>query len=247
MHTVVFGDSIAKGIVTVEGRIETIEDNAVKLISDYYQRSIDNVSFYGQTLKRIYDKKIVDKYLSSINDHDEIYAVFALGGNDSDYDWKKVSDNPYFAHQPKTNIEDFEFMLIDMIKKLQSKGIKVVLTTIIPLDSQSYFDHVISKMGDPEKIMIFLKNDVENISRHQEAYSHVIQRCAKETQSICLDVRSKMEKHTHVKRYMCADGVHPNEEGYHYLAQSIIGEINSYEMFDQWRRMHQTEGLVNRQ
>ena len=64
MRTVVFGDSIAKGIVTIQGKIETIEDNAVRLISNYYKTEIDNISFYGQTLKRIYDKKIVDKSLN---------------------------------------------------------------------------------------------------------------------------------------------------------------------------------------
>ena len=46
MRTVVFGDSIAKGIVTIQGRIETIEDNAVRLISNYYKTEIDNISFY---------------------------------------------------------------------------------------------------------------------------------------------------------------------------------------------------------
>ena len=33
---------------------------------------------------------------------------------------------------------------------------------------------------------------------------------------------------------MCTDGVHPNEEGYKYLAESTSQEINSYDMLDKW-------------
>lgn len=235
MHTVVFGDSIAKGIVTYQGKIDTIEDNAVKLISNYYNQTIDNISFYGQTVKRIYEKKLVDKYLETIDFQDELFAVFALGGNDSDYDWKKVAENPYGHHESKTSIKDFEFMLVKMIEKLKSKGITVILTTIIPLDSQSYFDNVISKMGNPEQIMIFLKHDVKNISRHQEAYSLAILRCAIKTQCFVLDVRSKMLLSGDANQYMCTDGVHPNEKGYKYIAESMIQEINQFDLLDKWR------------
>ena len=246
MRTVVFGDSIAKGIVTIQGRIETIEDNAVRLISNYYKTEIDNISFYGQTLKRIYDKKIADKYLESIDDKEEVFAVFALGGNDSDYDWKKVSENPYIKHDPKTLLEDFESMLLEMIGKLKSKGITVVLTTIIPLDSQSYFDNVISKMGDPDQIMIFLENDVENISRHQESYSQAILRCAKQTNTILLDIRSKMSFIPNAQKFMCTDGVHPNEDGYKYLAESAIQEINSYDVLEKWKRSSNVSSRIAR-
>ncbi|BCR35474.1 SGNH/GDSL hydrolase family protein [Mariniplasma anaerobium] len=236
MRTVVFGDSIAKGIVTIKGKLETVEDNAVKLVSKYYGQEIDNVSLYGQTLKRIYDKKIVDKYLKSTGQADQVYAVFALGGNDSDYDWEMVSKNPYIKHNPKTPLKDFERMLIDMIETLTSKGIKVVLTTIISLNSQSYFDNVISKMGDPKNMMIFLEHDVENISRHQEMYSQAIVRCATKTNCILLDLREKMKSLKDIQPYMCSDGVHPNEKGYYYLAQSAIQEINQYDLLNTWRK-----------
>jgi lysophospholipase L1-like esterase len=244
MRTVVFGDSVAKGIVTVKGKIETIKDNAVKLVSNYFGQEIDNISLYGQTLKRIYDKKIVDKYLDSVNQSEQVYAVFSLGGNDSDYDWKKVSENPYIAHSPKTPLEDFERMLIETIDKLTNRGVTVVLTTIIPLDSQSYFDNVISKMGDPEKMMIFLENDVENISRHQEMYSQAILRCAMKTGCTVLDIRKKMSFLEDANAYMCTDGVHPNEKGYHYLAESTIQEINQYDLLNKWKKLPTTINTV---
>jgi len=175
-----------------------------------------------------------------------VFAVFALGGNDSDYDWKKVSENPYIKHDPKTLLEDFESMLLEMIGKLKSKGITVVLTTIIPLDSQSYFDNVISKMGDPDQIMIFLENDVENISRHQEAYSQAILRCAKQTNTILLDIRSKMSFIPNAQKFMCTDGVHPNEDGYKYLAESAIQEINSYDVLEKWKRSSNVSSRIAR-
>jgi acyl-CoA thioesterase I len=234
MRTVVFGDSIAKGIISKNGKLETIDDNAVSLVSKYFGEDIDNISLYGQTLKRIYDKKIVDKYLDTVDQTDKLYAIFSVGGNDSDYDWKKISENPYIYHKPKTPIEDFERILIEMIEHLKRMGVTVVLTTLIPLDSKSYFDNVISKIGDPEKIMLFLEQDVENISRHQHMYSKAIIRCAMKTNCIVLDIRKKMKELDHMKSFMCTDGVHPNEIGYQYLAKSVIQEIMTHDYLHKW-------------
>ena len=58
----IFGDSIGKGIVTDSGKIEIMKDNAVELLQKAHSIKIDNRSVFGQSLKRIMQKGLIDKY-----------------------------------------------------------------------------------------------------------------------------------------------------------------------------------------
>ncbi|OLA10604.1 MAG: hypothetical protein BHW12_01870 [Coprobacillus sp. 28_7] len=58
----IFGDSISKGVSITDGKIVKVENNAVNLLEEHYGISINNKSVFGQTLKRVYDKKLIDEY-----------------------------------------------------------------------------------------------------------------------------------------------------------------------------------------
>ena len=63
----VFGDSIGKGVFTDGGKIEVIKDNAVKLFEEWKGIEIDNRSGYGQSLKRLLDKGVIEKYIAGLD------------------------------------------------------------------------------------------------------------------------------------------------------------------------------------
>ena len=58
----VFGDSIGKGVFTDGGKIEVIKDNAVRLFEDWKGVEIDNRSGYGQSLKRLLDNEVIERF-----------------------------------------------------------------------------------------------------------------------------------------------------------------------------------------
>ena len=102
----VVGDSIGKGVFTDGGKIEVIKDNAVRLFEDWKGVEIDNRSGYGQSLKRLLDKGVIEKYIAGLDQSMRNIAVIELGGNDADFDWKAVADAPNDNHYPKNATHD---------------------------------------------------------------------------------------------------------------------------------------------
>ena len=82
----VFGDSVPKGIVSENSKIKVLSDNVVNLVAKHYGTEIKNQSVYGQTLRRIYEKGLIDNYLNEIRRRDKNIVVLSIGGNDADFD-----------------------------------------------------------------------------------------------------------------------------------------------------------------
>lgn len=235
MRTVIFGDSVAKGIVTDNGTVKTTKNNAVSLVCDYLGIKVDNLSQYGQTIKRIMDKGIVTRYLESIPAEEQnLYAVIALGGNDSDYVWTDVEKNPFFDHPSKTPMGDFIVLYGELIKILQKRGFHVIVSTVFPIVSRLFFNNVISRVVDSKAVLTFMSGDIETISRHQEAFNLAVIKLAEENHCPILDVRSGFLQAKNLEELICADGIHPNEAGYRLLAEEIITEIARSKEMNAW-------------
>ena len=223
----IFGDSIPKGIIYENKVLKKLPENAVKLIADYYGVEVDNLASFGQTMVRLSQKGVFEDYLKNLNKKDNNIAVISIGGNDSDYNWKEVASSPHTEHLPKTPPKEFCNLLDDIISKLKKKKVQVILTNIPPIDSKRYFDNVIAKIADKNKVMEFLKGDIENIYRHQEYYNLLITKCALKNGCLLLDIRQDFLWDTNCQDEFCEDGVHPNKSGHVRIANSIIKQINA--------------------
>ena len=134
---ILFGDSISRGIITTESKLQTIEENVVSLISKELGIEIENISSYGQTITRLQNKGTIDEFIKktkSENTTNQI-AVIAIGGNDSDFDWTEVAKAPLSAHSSKTPLDKFETILSDYVHKLKECNCQVVLVTIPPIQN----------------------------------------------------------------------------------------------------------------
>jgi len=234
MKTVVFGDSIAKGIVTDDGSIKTIDKNTIAIVAEYFKKEIKSISQYGQTVKRLMEKKAITRFVESLDANEEQYAVIALGGNDADYDWIEVGKTPSIIHPQKTPIAEFTQLYSEMIRTLQSHGVHVIVLTIFPIEPKRFFKNVISQMTDSQAVMEFMNGDIDNISRRQEGYNIAVIKCAYENHCKIIDIRSKILFERDYHQYICNDGIHPNAAGYQLLANIIIDEINQSDDFIEW-------------
>lgn len=119
----VFGDSVSKGVVYDGRELSVLDNGVVKEVTDHYRVEFKNISVYGQTLKRLYDRRIIDKHLKEMSDEDAAltYVVLVIGGNDCDFDWAAVARAPSVKHIPKTSLDAFEKMLVDSIEKIKKK------------------------------------------------------------------------------------------------------------------------------
>ena len=224
----VFGDSVPKGIVSENSKIKVLSDNVVNLVAKHYGTEIKNQSVYGQTLRRIYEKGLIDNYLNEIRRRDKNIVVLSIGGNDADFDWEDVAKTPNEKHSSKTSVEEFTKLLDEIIQKLQKKKTTVILTSIPPVDAERYSSSVISKKADPNKILEFFNNDISNIYRYQEAMNMAITKCANKHKCKLIDFRSNFLMCRDYKDLLCEDGVHPNADGHKFMAKIIIEQIDGW-------------------
>ncbi len=221
----VFGDSISKGIIYENEKIKKLDDGVVNLIAADYGYEIHNYSQYGQSLKKFCEKGAVERFLSQIEGKSENYAVFCFGGNDADYNWRQVVTDPQFDHQANTPLPEFKMLLEEKVSELQDGGVKVVLTTIPPVDSQRYFDNVISKIVDGDKVLEFFNGDITNISRHQEAYNYAIIGVATAHGCPIIDLRTGFLLDRNYLKNYCVDGIHPNSHGHKFMAEQVVRSL----------------------
>ncbi|MDD4816013.1 MAG: SGNH/GDSL hydrolase family protein [Clostridia bacterium] len=222
LNVTILGDSLGKGMKIENGRPQKLKTNAVEILEKHYNIEINNNSCFGQTLKRIFEKNMVEDYLQAVNADRRNVVVFAVGGNDADFNWQAVAQSPYENQDPKTLEKEFENILLNLISKLKSKNIEVWICGIPPVNSENYFKNVIKKVADGDKVMQFFGGDISNIQRHQELYNMILFKVAMKCGCKFLDIRSPFLKIRNTLEFYAEDGVHPNEKGQEIIANQII-------------------------
>lgn len=232
LNITIFGDSISKGVYLDEKlQVKKLDNNVISLFSNDSDLSIKNYSVFGQTLERVYKKNLIDKYIDDIKNKEnntEQICVLCLGGNDADFNWKNVSENPLGFHSSKTDIKDFEIMLTDIITKLKSNNIDVIITTLFPINNERYFKNVLSKKYDGNAILTFLNNDLSNLNRHQELFNNKILEISYKMNCNLLDIRNVFLQKINFLEYLSLDGIHPNQKAqyliYNFLKENFLKE-----------------------
>ena len=216
----VWGDSILKGVVLDENasRYRLTRNGAVRAFADLFHLDITNHAHFGCTAPK--GQILLDRMLQEGFRADMVLLEF--GGNDCNFDWADISMHPDRGHQPNTSLDNFFASMRHMIEALLDSGIRPVLMTPPPLDSARFFDWITRPDNvDPDRIMAFL-TEKEHIYRHQERYSRAIE-CLRFAYGLqMVDVRDAFLAKKNLGDYLCADGMHPNEEG-----QRIIENVFS--------------------
>lgn len=217
----VMGDSIAKGLFLEDNKIKRIEHSAVSLVQETYGVRIQNISMFGQTLQKTVAKGFFDGYIEENAHKRNKIMVIALGGNDSDYNWAEVGNDPDAAHEANTPPERFFRILNDTVQKLRANGIHTFLCALPPVHSERYFQNVIAARADKDAVLRFFTGDVTNISRHQECYNNLILRAAMLNGCPFIDYRTDFLLKNDMPAYICSDGIHPNERGHALMFSRI--------------------------
>jgi lysophospholipase L1-like esterase len=215
------GDSIIKGVVmNVEetGRMHyALADHSIaELLASSKHMEAVNLGKMGCTIEA--GERILDHHLASIENAE--YAILCYGGNDSDYNWRAIASNPGGEHLPKTSIGVFEKTYARIISKIRAAGIKPVVMSLPPMDSEKYYNFVTSVLSAEEKRNVgrWLKEGVSAIAAGHELYNDAVKRVAASTDALLVDVSSAFKLSAD---YLCADGIHINAHGLQIIADLI--------------------------
>lgn len=213
----IFGDSIARGIILdeKEKRYKLLSESAVNFVKRKTKIDIENFSSYGCTVNK--SATLLERVKDEISEFD--YTLIALGGNDCDYNWAEVSQNPDIPHLPKTPLKIFKSVYTTMIEKITSLGSTPILVSLPPIDSGLFFDWV-SKGLSKANILSFL-GSVDHIAQWQASYNEVVRQLASNYKLTLLDIREKFFSFDGITKFLCSDGIHPNEAGHKLIYESI--------------------------
>ena len=212
----ILGDSILKGVqVNPVNKKYFISDLGLEILNKKYSVQIKNYSSFGCTVTKGNNllKKLMEKNIKC----DAI--IMDYGGNDCDYNWKEISENPEGNHIPNTPMQLFTETYLSIIDTLKEKGILPILTTLPPLEPERFFEWFCKDLN--KKNVLKWLGEINNIYRHQESYSKAIEQIATEKQVPVVDLRGAFLKNKNVKTLLCEDGTHPNSAGQRIITASF--------------------------
>lgn len=220
----VSGDSISKGVIFDEAKSKYVilKNNYISLLQSKLNGLIHNSSKFGNTII-----KGVSKLKDDVLSHNPDIVLIEYGGNDCDFNWDEVSNNPNADHKPKTDFDTFENKLKETLNFLKDNKIIPIVMTLPPLNADKYLKWI--SKSDPLAETNILKyiGSVTKIYWWQEKYSSAVQRIAEENNTKWIDIRGAFLQYPDFTKFLCLDGIHPNEIGHKIIANKIVGFINN--------------------
>ena len=211
----IYGDSILKGVMFNE------ELNRYKLFGYRFNElaangiEVENNCKMGATIEQGFE--IMQ---DTVEDCDkDTVVILEYGGNDCNFNWAEVADNPKGEFLPNTPAEKFQKVYLDMINYARSKGATVAICNLVPIDSQRFMNWV-SRGLNFDNILNWL-GDINRIARWQEYYSHIAEKVANMAKCPILDLRSYFLAHSSMPKMLGIDGIHPSPEG-HSLIKDVL-------------------------
>lgn len=214
----IFGDSILKGIqLNPHNNRYHVDNNIdVGLLERRFSLEIVNRAKFGCTITK--GEQLLTKYLE---DAPQCKAVIMdFGGNDCDYKWAEVAENPDGEHESNTPIKTFIHIYTKIIRTLQERAIRPILTTLPPLDPHRFFNWFYKDLNK-ENILRWL-GSINAIYRTQEYYSRTVEEIARATGALLVDLRGAFLKERRIEHFLCADGIHPTTAGQHVITGAFI-------------------------
>ena len=147
--------------------------------------------------------------------------IFEFGGNDCDYKWQDISDNPGGDYAPNTPADRFIAGYGKCIEYAKSLGSRVFLCNLVPLDAGRYIEWI-SRNLSKANILSWL-GDTSMLYRWQEYYNRTAEQIAAKYGCPLIDIRSPFLMSHSYSGLLSPDGIHPTVEG-HRVIDGLIAE-----------------------
>lgn len=220
-----YGDSILKGAVTgtESGHLfDIIEDSSLVLAARTLGFELNNQSVFGSVVAKTQRRLNKDLEKGVAGD----LAIIESGGNDCDYDWTAVSAAPEAEHLPRTTLPDFIAKIDEMVKACRNAKVTPLIMTMPPLVGDWWFEYICNGQNK-DAILKVCKNNPYRPYQNHELYNMHLYNYALQNNVQIVDMRKAMLESDNYRELMCKDGIHPNEEGYKYMAKIWEKELPS--------------------
>ncbi|MBQ1503838.1 MAG: SGNH/GDSL hydrolase family protein [Oscillospiraceae bacterium] len=203
----IYGDSIMKGVVLESGRYKIgakMESFAEKIFPRVFNRSR-----FGSTIEK--GVAMLERDIAKENVPQGV-VLLEFGGNDCDFDWKAISEDPEQDRPPKTALTRFKALYRRAIGLVRGAGSVPVVANLPPISAEKYLSWICRDGLSRENILHWL-GDENAIYRYQEMYCRTIEEIAQEENVEYVDLRGAFLSDRRLDSYLCDDGIHPNANG----------------------------------
>ena len=209
MNITVYGDSILKGVLLEEGKYKMNRSWEQRLAAER-GLTIRNKAHFGCTIGKALG--LIEKDCAQPWPEGEL-ALLEFGGNDCDFDWAAIADDPDGSYVCKTPLKDFETLYRRAIRDVENSGRTPVVLTLPPIHAQRYLDFICRNGLSRGNILRWL-GDVEAIYRWQRDYSDTVSRIAADMGVRMIDLRRFfLRDGRSPEELLCVDGIHPSRIG----------------------------------
>lgn len=214
----ILGDSISKGVVLDEekNRYKKIDESFTNILKDKLGFEVKNTGKFGATVKK--GVKILGQNKAQLDEFD--YTIIEFGGNDCNYTWSDVANEPNKKHEAKVTLDEFEIIYEELVAEIIKTNTIPIVMTLPPLDSNRFFNWI-SQGLEAKNILEFMNFDVNAIAKWHENYNAIVEKIANKYNLKVCDVNKAFKEYKDGD-LLCSDGMHPNEEGHKVIAESLI-------------------------
>ena len=213
-----FGDSILKGIVLNNGKYKVSQNRFPNLFEAAYPVTVTNKGKFGSTV--VEGVNLIKRNEHLIESFEGRFVVLKFGGNDCDFKWSEVSDNPGGNHSSKVSLSEFHRIYRDIIIKIMALG-KVPVLMSLPLGNIKRYLNWISRDLNMDNIYDWLQIGPDFLTNWHEVYNFEIYKIASELDVSVIDITTPFLMRKNCAEYFCDDGIHPNDMGHKVIANAI--------------------------
>ena len=214
----VFGDSVMQGVIRENNAYKISKNRFSNICEEVLGVTIENKAKFGSTIS--VGEQIIEKNLDLISNTNSKYVVLEFGGNDSDYNWSEISDDPDKEYNPKSTIDSFVRIYTKLINEIKKLGKIPTLLSLPPIDAQKYFARITQKLN-AANILKWMKGNIQFLTNWHERYNIEVFKLALTNAVPIVDITSKFLENKNYSELLCDDGIHPNEAGHRVIAEAI--------------------------
>lgn len=237
-RVLIFGDSILKGVYFSgeEGRHRLYRERSERMREAGYD--VTNCSVMGATVatgEELLRRKLKDALAETGADRvptgetkedsesEKPVVILEFGGNDCDYRWKEISEDPRKEYLPNTPEDNFLSRYAACVEYVRKAGARVFLCNLVPLEPEKYMSWI-SRDLSRDNILAWL-GDIGRLYRWQKRYSENAEKLARAAGCPLIDLRRPFFATGRYGDFISPDGIHPTVEGHRIIDKALLEAI----------------------
>jgi isoamyl acetate esterase len=230
MKIICFGDSLTRGVSFLKGRLRILKKNYPAVLQELFKNNSGDITGTSVEVlnKGVFNDNsdlLLSRLERDVTAENPDFAIIGIGGNDCNFLWEEVSQNPENEHIASVPLDRYADNLRSMIKKVKNSGITPVLLTLPPLDPVRYYENISSRFSSQISGWICRVGGIEH---WHGKYNKSLNKIADELNVLKIDVRSAIKQAGDLADLISADGIHLTERGYRILGEEIYNHLSAF-------------------